>query len=47
MFATINVVTKSPVDQSLGFSSETDSFGERKGQLSSSTYLGNIGTAAQ
>src|SRR5205085_10250212 len=41
MFATINVVTKSPVDQPrFQFSSELDSFGERKGLLSSSIYLG-------
>lgn len=41
MFATINIVTKSPVDYP-GFraSAETDSFGERKAQVSSSQYLG-------
>jgi outer membrane receptor for ferrienterochelin and colicins len=42
MFATINVVTKSPVDQpKFRFSSETDSFGEKKGILTSSLYLGH------
>jgi len=41
MFATINIVTKSPVDYP-GFraSAETDSFGERKTEVSSSQYLG-------
>lgn len=41
MFATINIVTKSPVDYP-GFraAAETDSFGERKAQISSSEYLG-------
>ena len=41
MFATINIVTKSPVDYP-GFraSAETDSFGERKAEVSSSQYLG-------
>ncbi len=41
MFATINIVTKSPVEcQPLKASVETDSLGERKAQLSSSQYLG-------
>ncbi len=41
MFATINIVTKSPVDCP-GFraTAETDSFGERKAEVSSSQYLG-------
>ncbi|HLK17630.1 MAG TPA: TonB-dependent receptor [Bryobacteraceae bacterium] len=41
MFATINIVTKSPVDyQPFRISSEFDTFGERKGQASGSVYLG-------
>lgn len=41
MFATINVVTKSPVEyQQFRMSSEFDTFGERKGQVSGSVYLG-------
>ena len=41
MFATVNIVTKSPVEyQSFRASAETDSFGERKAQVSSSQYLG-------
>src|SRR5438874_1493555 len=42
MFATINVVTRSPVDHTKArFSTETDSFGEKKAQLASSMYLGH------
>jgi len=42
MFATINVVTKSPVDQSSArVSTETDTFGGRKAVVSSSVYLGH------
>jgi outer membrane receptor for ferrienterochelin and colicins len=42
MFATINVVTRSPVDHTkLRFSTETDSFGEKKAQVSTSQYLGH------
>jgi len=42
MFATINVVTNSPVDQpKFRLSSETGSFGEKKAILSSSMYLGH------
>ena len=41
MFATINIVTRSPVDYpSLRVSAETGSFGQRKVQVSSSEYLG-------
>jgi outer membrane receptor for ferrienterochelin and colicins len=41
MFATINVVTKSPVDEPrVRVSAETDSFGGRKAMVSSSLYLG-------
>jgi len=41
MFATVNIVTKSPVEyQAFRVSAETDSFGERKAQVSSSEYLG-------
>ena len=42
MFATINIVTRSPVDQTkFRFSAETDSFGEKKAQIASSLYLGH------
>jgi outer membrane receptor for ferrienterochelin and colicins len=42
MFATINIVTKSPVEyQQMRASAELDTFGERKGQLSGSQYLGD------
>jgi len=42
MFATINVVTVSPVDQPrFQFSTESGGFGEKKAMLSSSTYLGH------
>jgi outer membrane receptor for ferrienterochelin and colicins len=42
MFATINIVTKSPVEyQQMRASAELDSLGERKGQLSGSQYLGD------
>jgi len=42
MFATINIVTKSPVEyQPLRISAELDSFGEHKAQVSGSQYLGN------
>jgi outer membrane receptor protein involved in Fe transport len=41
MFATINIVTKSPVEyEPVRVSAETDSFGERKVSVSSSQYLG-------
>jgi iron complex outermembrane receptor protein len=41
MFATINIVTKSPAEsRPLRASVETDSFGERKVQVSASQYLG-------
>jgi outer membrane receptor protein involved in Fe transport len=41
MFATINIVTKSPVDYpAWRVAAETDSFGERKAEVSSSQYLG-------
>ena len=41
VFATINVVTKSPVDHDLArVSTEVGSFGEKKVQFPSSTYLG-------
>jgi outer membrane receptor for ferrienterochelin and colicins len=41
MFATINIVTRSPVDyQTFRASVETDSFGERKTQVTTSQYLG-------
>jgi len=41
MFATINIVTKSPVDDpGVRASLETDSFGERKAEVSSSENLG-------
>jgi outer membrane receptor for ferrienterochelin and colicins len=41
MFATINIVTKSPVEyQPFRISSELDTFGERKAQVSGSAYLG-------
>jgi outer membrane receptor for ferrienterochelin and colicins len=41
MFATINIVTQSPVDQPKArVSTETDSFGGRKAMVSSSMYLG-------
>ncbi len=41
MFATINIVTKSPVDyEPLRVSAEVDGFGERKAQVSGSRYLG-------
>lgn len=42
IFATVNIVTKSPVDMNrLRFSTEAGSFGERKGMLSSSLPLGH------
>lgn len=42
MFATINIITKSPVDYPFfRVSAETDSFGERKAELSSSQNLGH------
>lgn len=42
MFATINIVTKSPVEyEPLRISAELDSFGEHKVQVSSSQYLGD------
>ena len=42
MFATINIVTKSPVEyQPLRVSAELDSFGEHKAQVSGSQYLGH------
>jgi iron complex outermembrane receptor protein len=42
MFATINVVTKSPVDQSsASVRTETDTFGGKKAIASSSLYLGH------
>jgi outer membrane receptor for ferrienterochelin and colicins len=42
MFATINIVTKSPVEYAaLRTSAELDSFGERKAQVSGSEYLGH------
>jgi iron complex outermembrane receptor protein len=42
MFATINIVTKSPVDYApLRTSAELDTFGERKAQVSGSEYLGH------
>ncbi len=42
MFATINIVTKSPVEyEPLRISTELDSLGERKVHLSSSQYLGH------
>jgi outer membrane receptor for ferrienterochelin and colicins len=41
MFATINVVTKSPVDyEPIRMAVQTGSFGERKAQISTSQYLG-------
>lgn len=41
MFATINIVTKSPAEaRPLGASVETGNFGERKLEISSSQYLG-------
>ena len=41
MFATINIVTRSPVDYPTFRSSvETDSFGERKAEVTTSQYLG-------
>jgi outer membrane receptor for ferrienterochelin and colicins len=42
MFATINIVTKSPVEYTaLRTSAEFDTFGERKAQVSGSEYLGH------
>jgi iron complex outermembrane receptor protein len=42
MFATINIVTKSPVEyEPLRVSAELDTFGERKVQVSGSEYLGH------
>jgi outer membrane receptor for ferrienterochelin and colicins len=42
MFATINIVTKSPVEyEPLRVSAEMDNFGERKVQVSGSQYLGH------
>ena len=41
MLATINIVTKSPVElQAFRISAETGSFGERKAEISASQYLG-------
>lgn len=42
ILATINIVTKSPVDvQRLRVTTETGSFGEKKAELSTSVYLGD------
>ena len=42
MFATINIITKSPVDQPRArLISETGSFGEKKGTASTADYLGH------
>ena len=41
MLATVNIVTRSPVDvEALRVSAETSNFGERKGEVSASKYLG-------